>query len=409
MKKIPQRHAMWSRKSAGFTVLEFLVAMSVFMVVTGAVFTLFRKDDPLFNNQQNMVGVNLALQNAVTQMEVDSVNAGTGYYAGTNIPNWPVGITIQNSAPTTGTCGDNATFTYGSTCFDTLNIITVDPNTLPQHLGAAGACVDTSGGAGNPATSTMVLYTPGLTAGQLTTLAGSYKSGDELLLVKLDGSQMTTVSLTANGSVFGGAVQISFNTTYGLTTPAGAPTPGVNKPANDYLGITTNNGAADNNSHTQLGISFCNTDWILRLEPITYKVDTSNTSDPKLVRVHGGNTDVVAEQVIGFRIGASLFNDSHDTDLATSTLAATCVGTADASSEPTTYASYNYNACSYGAGNGDSYDFSIIRSIRVSIIGRTPPNSSGNAVTFRNTFDSGPYQIQGLSVVINPRNLSMTD
>jgi hypothetical protein len=398
MKKISKWHAMRGIKSAGFTVLEFLVAMSVFVVVTGAVFTLFRKDDPLFNNQQNMVGVNLALQNAVTQMEVDSVNAGTGYYPGTNIPNWPVGITIQNSAPVTGTCGDNATFTYGSTCFDTLNIITVDPNTPPQHLGAAAGCVATYSGGG--ATSSMVLYTPGLTGAQATTLSGNYKSGDELLLVKLDGSQMTTVSLTANATAPGGVVTLSFKTTN---------SDGTNSVANDYLGITTNNGALDNLGATQLGTSFCNADWILRLQPITYKVDTTNPADPKLTRTRAGNTDVVAEQVIGFRIGASLFNDSHDTDLATSTLAATCVGTADAASEPTTYASYNYNACSYGAGNGDSYDFSIIRSIRVSIIGRTPPGSSGNDVTFRNTFDSGPYQIQGLSVVINPRNLSMTD
>jgi hypothetical protein len=118
---------------------------------------------------------------------------------------------------------------------------------------------------------------------------------------------------------------------------------------------------------------------------------------------------VVADQVIGFRIGASLWNDQHDTDLATSTLAATCAGTSDSGSEPTTYYTYNYNACSYGAANGTSYDFSIIRSIRVSIIGRTTPGSSGAATTFRNTFDNGPYQIQGLAVVINPRNLSMGD
>jgi type II secretory pathway pseudopilin PulG len=404
MKKMPTQKAKWSRKANGFTLLEFLVAMSVFIVVTGAVFTLFRKDDPLFGQQQNMVGVNLALSNAVTQMEVDAVNAGTGYYSGTNIPNWPVGLTIQNSAPTAGTCGDNTTYTYGSTCFDTLNIITVDPNTAPQHLGTLGNNVDTSGGAGNPATSSMVLYTPTVTtSAQATALAGSYKSGDELLLLKVDGSQMTTIVLNANGSASGTTVTLSFKTTFG-----GATNAGTNSLANDYLGITTNTGAADN-PHTQLGVIYGNSDWILRLQPITYKIDTSNSSNPKLVRQKGSNTDVVAEQVIGFRIGASLWNDSHDTDLATSTLPVTCAGSSDSASAATTYYSYNYNACSYGAANGASYDFSIIRSIRISIIGRTPPNSSGTAVTFRNTFDQGPYRIQGLSVVINPRNLSMTD
>jgi len=42
------------------------------------------------------------------------------------------------------------------------------------------------------------------------------------------------------------------------------------------------------------------------------------------------------------------------------------------------------------------------------LIGRTNP--SGNVdEKFRNTFDQGPYKIQALSVVINPRNLSMND
>lgn len=352
--------------AAGFTLIEFLVAMSVFIVVTGAVFTLFRKDDPLFNQQQNMAGLNITLQNSITQIQVDAVNAGTGYYSGANIPNWPVGITIQNSAtPVTGDCGDNTNFTYAANCFDQLNVITSDPNTNPQHLGAVGACIQTT-------SSPMVLYTPGLTAGQLTALAALYRSGDQLLLVASDGSLMTTVKLTANGSVNGGAVQLSFATTNAS---------GQNTAANDPLGITTNTGAADN-PHTQLGTQFCNGDWILRLLPISYKVDDTNQANPKLVRTQAGVSDVIAENIIGFKVGAALWNDTHDTGTTT----------------------YSYNAANFGSG----YDFTIIRSIRVSIIGRTPPNA-GSAITFRNTFDHGPYQIQGLSVVINPRNLSMSD
>jgi prepilin-type N-terminal cleavage/methylation domain-containing protein len=353
-------------KTAGFTLIEFLVAMSVFVVVTGAVFTLFRKDDPLFNQQQNLAGLNITLQNAITQIQVDGVNAGTGYYSGANIPNWPVGITIQNSAvPTLGQCGDNATYAYTATCFDQLNIITSDPNTVPQHLGTAGGCASTT-------SSPMVLYTPGLTNAQLTTLAALYKNGDQLLLVASDGSLMTTVKLTANGSVSAGAVSLSFNVT---------STTGTNTAANDPLGITTNTGAADN-PHTQLGTQFCNSDWLLRLLPISYKVDDSNQLDPKLIRTQGGNSDIVAENIIGFKVGAALWNDTHDTGGTT----------------------YSYNAANFGSG----YDFTIIRSIRVSIIGRTPP-TAGSAITFRNSYDNGPYQIQGLSVVINPRNLSMSD
>ena len=33
---------------------------------------------------------------------------------------------------------------------------------------------------------------------------------------------------------------------------------------------------------------FCSSDWVVRLAPITYSVDTSNPSNPQLVRTEGG-------------------------------------------------------------------------------------------------------------------------
>lgn len=375
----------------GFTLLEFLVAMAVFMVVTGSVFSLFRKDDPLFNQQQNVSGLNIALQNSITQIQMDAVNAGSGYYAGTNIPNFPVGITIAENqvagvvtAPAVGDCGDNSGYLYHADCFDKLNIIATDPATAPQHLGATGntSCADTTSGS-------MVLFPPaGLSAAQITSwasaLAPKYVKGDTLLLLSFDGSQMTTVNLTANTPAVASAttVTISFQA---------QTTAGVNP--NDQLLITTHSGGVLDNPHTQIGSSFCNNDWVLRLQPIVYQVDDSNPADPKLTRTLGSNPpDVVAEQIVGFKVGASLANPTDTTD-----------GT------------YVYDASHFGLGctgtpgcPGPGFDFSIIRSIRVSVIGRTPPNAS-SAGKFTNTYDNGPYQIQGLSVVVNPRNLSMTD
>ena len=51
---------------------------------------------------------------------------------------------------------------------------------------------------------------------------------------------------------------------------------------------------------------------------------------------------------------------------------------------------------------------SQIRSVRISLIGRTTPSSYPN-YAYRNTFDKGPYEVEPVSVVINPRNLSMKD
>ena len=51
-------------------------------------------------------------------------------------------------------------------------------------------------------------------------------------------------------------------------------------------------------------------------------------------------------------------------------------------------------------------EFNLIRSVRVSIIGRTQPNPTN---PYRNPFDSGPYQIRGNSIIVNPRNLTMNN
>jgi hypothetical protein len=161
--------------------------------------------------------------------------------------------------------------------------------------------------------------------------------------------------------------------------------------ANDPLGITTHTVQADNGAAVFSPGNYGNSDWILRLQPITYQVDVSNPANPVLERVQNGVTNVLAQQIIGFRVGASLWQDAHDTD-----------------AQP-----YNFQACSFGTngcagGGGTGYDFTLIRSVRVSIIGRTPPGTTG-MYNYQNSFDGGPYQVMGAAVVVNPRNLSMAD
>ena len=85
---------------AGFTLVELLVAMAVFMIVTGAALSLFSQHQPMFNQQQNLAGLNIAMRNATAQMQVDIANGGAGYYNGVNIPNWPVGVVINNNVVT---------------------------------------------------------------------------------------------------------------------------------------------------------------------------------------------------------------------------------------------------------------------------------------------------------------------
>lgn len=339
------------KPASGFSLIELMVAMAVFMVVGAAAVSLVKKHIPIFTSQQNQTGLNISMRNAVAQMQIDVVNAGTGYYQGVNIPSWPIGITIVNSLPGTG-CYNAAANTYGSTCFDTLNVISVDQNTPPSNPQDIGAnCVST--------TSSSLFVTP-IGATTLATLASDFHAGDQILLVKSDGSQMTTTILTSDGQVTGGKVKLAHN-------PTGVN--GLNTVSNDPLALSN---SADSN---KLGEQFCTTDWVLKLAPITYRVDASDPTDPKLVRTQGGQTNVIAEQIIGFKVGASIWNGTTD-------------------------GSYNFDSSTY------AYDWPLIRSIRVSMIGRT---AADGASTFRNTFDGGPYKIESVSVVINPRNLSMND
>jgi hypothetical protein len=91
----------------------------------------------------------------------------------------------------------------------------------------------------------------------------------------------------------------------------------------------------------------------------------------------------LSEQVIGFKVGAALVNGTTST--------------------PT----YNFDSSTFKVTPGAAgYDYTMVRSVMVSLVGRTPPVQDPTYV-FRNSFDGGPYQIQGVSVVVNPRNMSM--
>jgi hypothetical protein len=173
---------------------------------------------------------------------------------------------------------------------------------------------------------------------------------------------MTTTILTGDGQVTGGKVKLPHN-------PTGAD--GTNTTSADPLALSN---SADSN---KLGIQFCNTDWVLKLSPITYQVDASDPTNPKLTRTQAGTTNVIAEQIIGFKVGAAIWNGATDS-------------------------TYNFDSKTYST----PYDWSLIRAVRVSMIGRTTSDITNN---FRNSFDGGAYKIESVSVVINPRNLSMND
>jgi prepilin-type N-terminal cleavage/methylation domain-containing protein len=353
-------------RDRGFTLVEMLVAAFVTVLIFGAALSLFAKHAPLFNKQQNMAALNIQIRNAVSQLQLDTINAGSGYYQGINIPDFPIGLTIQNN--TTTPCNTPSTFTYGPNCFDQLNIIAVDSSAPPSHPTDTGNNCASS-------TSSVVFANP-ISPTTTAQLAGDFHSGDQILLVTSDGSQMTSVVLTKDGSVSGSKVQLQHN-------PTGANGTNASDPA--FITVNPNN---------KLGTTFCSTDWILKISPITYKVDTSTPSDPKLIREQpsgSANDVVVAEQLVGFKLGAIIWNSC------------TPACTSDDGS------TYNYDSSTYSNSSGSqAYNFSLIRSVQMEVIARTNPNPDPTYV-YRNGFDGGPYQIQSVSIVVNPRNLTMSN
>ena len=386
-----------TNKQGGFSLLEFLVAMSIFLLVTGVALSLFTQQQTSSNTMQGQVGLNLALRNAVSQVQMDVTNAGSGYFQGVNVPSWPVGVTIINNVVGAGlSCYNPVTLTYGSTCFDQLNVITTaDPTVYPpinasDSTGAQGLgnCSTTNSGTayGSPAT--------GLTAAQT---AAKFLRGDQLLFLNSSGNKLTSVVLTANAAASGNSVQFTFNATRA---------DGSNTLANDPLDITachnTTPCPASGSGTGKFYNQFCGGDFILKLAPITYQVcagpgspspcDTSNSSpdiaDPKLVRIQNGSMSTIMDQVIGMKIGASIWQQqvNNSTD------------------------KYIYDASTYWNTNANdkAFDFTVVRSVRISLIGRTTPSTDQNN-KFRNNFDQGRYQVQGIAIVVNPRNMSMND
>jgi Tfp pilus assembly protein PilW len=386
---------------AGFSLIELMVAMSLFMIVGGAAIALVRRHMPLFNTAQNQTNLNISLRNAVAQLQMEVVNAGTGF---TSAPTAfsPMGATISK-AQTPGCNTASTPAVYTTLCFDTLNLISVD-NSIPllSPYGDAGLTTnaDTSKGGSIYLSSSDTT----VTAANYAAWAALLPKGTELMFVQ-GGTGIPSISiivLGANAVPNANSIQITANqgTQTGvactpkdengnpvldannqpITSVNGTPTPDPNpadiaSPANDLLKLY------DLAECGRFTASFNpKLDYVVKLiKSASYSVDATNPANPKLIRTSAtGTQDVIAEQIIGFTVGAW-------------------------SSQKVVAGAINPG---YSTNPNDfNSDWASVRSLQIQIVARATPNSD-NPSTFQNAYDQGSYQVQGISVVVNPRNLN---
>lgn len=424
-----------SQNQKGFTLIELLVAMAVFVILAGAAFSLFGKHEAYAMRQEGLSGLNIGLRNAMSQMQMDLSGAGQNLLAGVQsaaVTPFSVGVIIQNNAVGTApACTPNTTtwaYPVPSACFDGFTIIKPKPCVNASGAYAPVLVMDDPANGENLAVSSIMFATDPNNPNSATTLsndAGCFSTGDEVLVVQPNNTAnpptcgsaaesnycMTVVTLTKDSQSSGNKIQVQHN-------PTGATGGTVNCPGSgctDPLGLVYNSSGSPNFSNA-LGPNFSNGAFIVDLgtggNDISYAVQTnpSDPSDQQLIRCIGtlatcvaGNGQVVTDEVIGFKVGAALWG-------------------AQQASGVTDIASYFYNAADYCNGGiqgancdatpppaNDPYDFSLIRSIRISMIARTKPHSSLAPTNFDNGFDNGPYLIQQGSVAVDIRNMSIND
>lgn len=412
----------------GFSLVELLVSMGVFLIVAGAAFSLFNQHAKLVTRQQNLSGVNIGLRNAMSQLEMDLSGAGQNFLSGVvNAQPFGLGVIIQNNVPGVApACAPNpATWAYPvpSSCFDSFTIVSTKPCVTAGGATAPVLVVNENANGNNQASvavsnSSILWADDPNNPGNLAAFANDttcFKSGDELLVVSLASNPqpqcipgnaasaftycMSFVVLTKDAGVTGNGIQLQHNPTGAATDPLGL--------------FATTVGGNNFNKANGLNYPFPNGSYIIDLgtggNDITYAVQNSptNANDPQLLRCLGvtctaANSTVLSDQVIGFKIGAALWDNA-----------------AQGATEIANYFYNSANYCSDAVNNADCTqvpppandpnDFNLIRAVRISMIGRTTPRSDISVSNFQNSFDNGPYWVQQASVAVDLRNMSSDD
>lgn len=430
------------RQQRGSTLIEMMVAVALFSIIAGVAFTLMSQQETSAIGLNGQVNLSMSQRSAVAMLQMDLANAGSYYYQATSTSYNVLGVAIQNNwVPSGSTCYTASTNTYGPGCFDQLSIISVDPYYPVLQVSSSTGSTSTGTNyytSGTSPTLYGVPYTPQMPtsvypsgsfyAGTISAAnAASYYQAnqDHVLIVKKDGSAYTIATIT-------GVTNTSSVVTLSIqaTKTGGSNSAPTSITSNDLWNVSTCLGgiAPGCTTATPLTDTFTGGDFILKISPVSYQVcagagsptlpyqcSGNDASDPKLIRTvwqnHSSNvtSSMVMDQMIGFKVGASIWNDPNNTTDVVCYSYDSSAYNNPAYTSPATAS----NPCPTSTKT-EPYNYLLVHSIRVSLLARTPPatlktsaNASGTLTySYQNAFDGGPYQVQGTTLIVNPRNMN---
>jgi prepilin-type N-terminal cleavage/methylation domain-containing protein len=390
--------------SRGFSLIELMVAMVVFLIVAGTAFSVFDQHINSIATQENLSGVNLELRNATAQLQMDLSAGGQNLLAGApNAPDFSAGVVIENNVPgVAASCAPTAAYGYPvpSACFDSLTIFGPQDTHCAATTNGYPPVLQLAVDKGQQSVSSGALYgTDPTNPANNAADAACFRSGDEVLVIQFpSGSSLTCTN---------GNYPYCMNA---VTLSSGASTSGsdIDLPNSqtDAQGIMTN--PSGQNYQDALATSFGPSASAYLVDigpassPITYKVQLNpqNSVDPQLLRCDSNGCAVLADQIIGFKVGAALWSNEAN-------------GQPDIANffyDSSQYCTeWNGVDCDTAPTNNAPYDFSLVRAVRVSLVGRTPPRTDVTLNKFSNGFDGGPYLIQQASTVVDLRGISIGD
>lgn len=284
----------------GFTLIEFMIASVLTMTVLAATFTLMNNLFVANTSVQEILSTQQNLRVAMNAISRDITMTGTGLPdSGIPIPNGnnsayfarpgvglTCGVTTAGCMPTPNNViallspGDGIGPTLATVSTDVLTIAMIDqtsPTWVTTSISTDGTVVNFS----------QDIYHAGATQ----------MFAKDLLLFN-----------NANGSAFGCVTTVASNTSGQAQFKSGDAL-SINQPTAQYgtMGTTLQNPGSSPVTYPPTTA--------IRVKLISYFIDNSNSSDPKLMRsVNASTPQVMVEGIENLQFSFDLFNYSNDTD-----------------------------------------------------------------------------------------------